>query len=279
MKRAVILLLLFVLSGCSTSGVNFNAITRLGHHASTEEVSAVTNGNHMFRADYIALGHAYRYETYYGADTGRHHGLLYRDTQLVTIVGRTRGLAFRPEITNCTTFPPLQVNKSSECLDDFTRRVLDDNPAHAYLTPYPDKPDASAGSSDEGASLGQAAKTGYAIASTAVFTAPLIVPVAAIGLPVLGHGAISAGNTRQAFSLKLGDHYDDIKDYVESLPEQNRDIRDGYGSVVITAGLIKRPVVVFGMEAHRVTWINMNPYGSCRGSQCEVIGLWNSTWQ
>lgn len=248
--------MLALLAGCATANIQPNDLNALGSAPTAEEVSKVAHGSPLYRLDYLAGGHPFIYETYEASDTERYYGLLFQDGKLVAVDVMGRRQAYSPGLRACTLFPPKVGLDVEGCLQDFNRatqtvavKVLAD------ITP------------DQAAKDERSNETAGVVAETAVDAAliPILIPIAAITLPVMGVAAAGDKSRRESLDVKLGDSYDDVRSRVEQYPDKYHSIKDGSGTVLIPGALVPNAAAAFGVDRGKVIWIDLSPGTACGG--------------
>jgi hypothetical protein len=246
-----------LLAGCATANVKPRDLSALGSAPTADQVAKITHGSPLYRLDYLAGGHTFIYETYEASDTERYYGLLFQDGKLDAVDLTGRGAAYSPGLRACTLFPPKPGLDVDRCFQDFNR----DAETIAVKVDTGVTPDQAA---KRRSASGTADTVAMGAVETAMF-APVLIPIAAVTLPVMGVAAAGDKSRRESLDVKLGDAYANVRGRVEQYPDKYRSITDGSGTVLIPGAVVPNAAAAFGVDQGKVIWIDLSPGTSCGG--------------
>ncbi|MCU7843523.1 MAG: hypothetical protein KZQ93_06750 [Candidatus Thiodiazotropha sp. (ex Monitilora ramsayi)] len=248
------------LSACSSVGLKSSDIETIRYGDRLEEVKIFNEGRGLYRIDYIVDSRVYRFETRRIKDTGEHYSFLFEQGKLIAVEHISRGDALSPGIRDCALFPPDFDLEVTDCFRAFNASVI----SNAVLLPNENFSRINQEALDE---YRQDQLSGL---GTLVVYSPIVGPLAVAVLPIMVLGALD--NTKiEEFDIRLGDRYEDIEEYILSLPPETRILLEKEGSIYIQAGVLEFPAVAFGIENGSVVWIKLHPKGVCGAGAFENV--------
>lgn len=258
-----LLIAVILLAGCATPNIKQQDLSALGPTPTAEDVSKIAHGPPLTRLDYLVDGQTYTYEVYGVADAGKDYGLLFQGGKL-SAVNIFDSHTYKPEPRTCTLFPPKPNFDVEDCLRKITQSLKDS----AVDLQQQVTPDQKTQEMENDNKAGDVAET----AVTAALFAPILLPAAVVMLPFIGAESASRKSAQDSLGVKLGDSYQDIQARVEQIPEKQRSVVQGSGTVLVSAGLTGLPAAAFGLQDGKVVWLQLDPPASCQmgGNDCRM---------
>lgn len=245
-----------VLIACTTANIQPQDMSKLGAAPTKADIDKIAHGSPLRRLDYLVDDQAYTFEVYEATDTAKYYGLLFRGDKLIAVDIFDSNTQVAGPWT-CMYFPPKPGLDVEDCL-----KKADQSLIAAAVDPHqmvaPDQKALDQSRSDVAGT----------VAETAVYMAlfaPVMLPIAAITLPVMGVAAASDKPRRTSLDVKLGDSYADIRASIEQYPEKFRSLKDGSGTVLIPGAVVPNASAAFGVDKGKVIWIDLSPNTACGG--------------
>lgn len=245
-----------LLAGCASANIQPQDLKALGPAPTAEEVAKVAHGAPLTRLDYLVDGQTYTYEVYGIADAGKDYGLLFQRGKL-SAVNIFDIHTYKPEPRTCTFFPPKPNFDVEDCLRKINQSLKDS----AVDLRQPVTPDQKTQEMEQDKKAGAVAES---VVDTALL-APIVLPAMAIMLPFMGAEHASEKSAQESLHVKLGDPYQDIQARVEQIPERQRSVTQGSGTVLVPGGLTSIPAAAFGLQDGKVIWLQFDPPTACGG--------------
>ena len=246
-----------LLAGCATANIQPSDLSALGSAPTTDDIAKIAHGSPLYRLDYLAGGHSFIYETYEQSDTVAYYGLLFQDGKLAAADVIPEKSAYWSDLRHCTVFPPDAGRDVEKCFQAFDQATQ----AHAVNLGSGVAPAQAAKSPSAGQAAGAVIEGTVYVA----MSAPILIPVAAIALPVLGALALEDQSRRESLHVTLGESYADLRSRVETYPAKFTSITDGDGTVLIPGVGPSEVAGAFGVANGEVIWIDMSPRAGCGG--------------
>jgi hypothetical protein len=258
--------ILILSAGCASSNIRPEDMSRLGAAPTQQDVDKNAHGKPLHRVDYLVDGRSYVFEVYEAADTARYYQLLFQDGKLIAVdmaSGYTRD--FGP--ATCMMFPASPGLDVEDCLRT-EDKALQDASVDLQQPVTPDKPARQRASGDTAAT----AVEGVTMLSLAAVFAPVVIPLEVLSLSVTGAEKAGEKSAQQSLGVKLGDSYQDIQARVEQLPERDRSVKDGDGTVLVPSSFGSLPAAAFGVQGGKVIWLELDPPWECGNG----FGIWGA---
>jgi hypothetical protein len=255
------LTLIVCLTGCASSGVHSTDLSKLGDKPTIEDVTKIAHGTPYYRLDYLMGDQTFIYEMYEDSDSNRYYGMLFQGGQLIAVNLLDQHQAYRSPMFKCTLFPPTPGMDVEDCFRKFNAAVQ----ANAL-----ELRSAAAPTDNHAGVSGQNGEAVGAVAE-AVVLSPILIPAAVVGLPFLGAEKVSEQSARESLDVKLAEPYAEIQSRVEQIPERDRSVTNGNGTVFVPSDLTSIPAAAFGVQDGKVIWIDLAPRSLCGGG----FMLWN----
>jgi hypothetical protein len=257
MRFALSLLASLLFVGCASSSIRPEDMAKLGAAPTMEDIDKIAHGSPLYRLDYLASDHTFIYETYEASDTKRYYGLLFRDGKLIAVDEMPLHLASWPSLWHCTLFPPDPSEGVDACFQAFNRSAE----ASAVKIGSDVAGDQVAKSQDYHEVEGAVAENAVEIA----LFAPILIPAAAIALPVMGVTELADESQRASLKVVLGEPYEDVRSRVEGYPAKFVSVVDGNGTVLVPGAGVSEVSAAFGVADGKVVWIDLSPKAGCGG--------------
>lgn len=256
MRFALSLLAALLLAGCATPNIRPEDISKLGAAPTQADIDKIAHGEPLHRLDYLVDGQPYTFEIYEAADTAKYYGLLFQGAKLIAV--DVSGVNSRiPGPADCMLFPPKSGMDVEACLRTANQTLQ----AASVDLSQPVTPDQQTLQRMKNESAGAVAEG----VTYTVLMAPIVVPIMAVMLPLIEVEKASEKSVQQSLSVKLGDSYQDIQVRVEQLPERERSVTDGSGTVLVPSSFSSIPAAAFGLQGGKVIWLQFDPPSECGG--------------
>lgn len=270
-----------VLAGCATANIQPEDMSKLGAAPTLDDVDKIAHGTPIHRLDYLVDGQTYTFEIYEAADTAKYYGLLFQGGKLTAVdLVSLNFYSLGPGA--CTLFPPKPGMDVEGCLRE-ANRVLQANTVDLHQPVTPNQQVLRRSAKDTAATAVEG--TTYAVLlGPAVVAAALAANV--VILPFIGAEKASEKSAQQSLGVKLGDPYAGaVQARVEQLPERERSVQDGSGTVLVPSGFSSIPAAAFGVEGGKVIWLQLDPPTMCGegfmvwGMQCRLNTAPPAAWR
>ncbi len=251
--------LLALLAGCATSNIRPQDMSQLGTTPTMDDVDKIAHGAPLHRMDYLVDGQTYTFEIYEATDTSKYYGLLFQAGKLIAVdIVALHFYSFGPEA--CALFPPKPGMDVEGCLRD-ANRTLQANAADLRQPVTPNQQGVHTAAKD-------AAETAAEGSVYAAFLGPVLVSLvvagAVVALPILGAEKAGEKSAQQSLGVKLGDPYAGaVQARVEQLPERERSVQAGAGTVLVPSSFSSIPAAAFGLQGGKVIWLQLDPPTAC----------------
>ena len=259
MKTAVIFGVFLLLAGCATSNIRPQDMSRLGAAPTMDDVDKIAHGSPIHRLDYLVDGQPFTFEIYEATDTSKYYGLLFQAGKLISVeIVDLNFYSLGPGA--CALFPSKPGMDVEGCLREANRSVQ----AHSVDLNQPVTPNQQSvqrSSKDTAATVAEG--TTYA-----VLLGPVVVPFAltatVVMLPFIGAEKAGEKSAQQSLGVKLGDPYAGaVQARVEQLPERERSVQGGSGTVLVPSSFSSIPAAAFGLQGGKVIWLQLDPPTMC----------------
>jgi hypothetical protein len=257
---ALLVLALTAVSGCDVNSVRSDTLRRFPYGSKQSDVDAAIGSDALYTFDYMVDDHVYRYQTVHSGDIGRYFGLLFKDDVLVSMLSVSAQDGYWPKLRNCELFPFPKGLDSVGCMRSFTDRFATLGAAYPMDLTTPDEAQKARDRSEA---------TGTVAEAAVVMAITFPVSIAVLPMMVVYASASSgaAPDPNKKIGIRLGEKYEDIRSFVEALPDNTRDVEGGNGSFYVPrdgrpSGF---PLVAFGVQDGIVVWMEQDPRCACGG--------------